>query len=156
MITLDIPGKDKITLEHLVLDYNGTLAIDGKLIPGVKELLKLLSERLTIHVITANTFGTVQENLTGTNIQMVILSNTNQQQQKADYVSKLNHQQVVAIGNGANDALMLKSSAIGIVVVQAEGASAKTFATADIVCTSIIDALELLKNPLRISATLRT
>ena len=28
------PGFRKLELTHLVLDYNGTLAVDGKLLPG--------------------------------------------------------------------------------------------------------------------------
>ena len=36
-ITLCIPGGDVISLRHLVLDYNGTLAAGGKLLPGVAE-----------------------------------------------------------------------------------------------------------------------
>ena len=34
MITVNIPGYRKIELEHLVLDHNGTLACDGKLLEG--------------------------------------------------------------------------------------------------------------------------
>jgi soluble P-type ATPase len=40
-------------------------------------------------------------------------------------------------------------------VIQKEGASARALMNADIVCNSIVDALELLTNPLRIVATLR-
>jgi hypothetical protein len=36
MITVDIPRYRRIDAEHLVLDYNGTLAIDGNIIDGVK------------------------------------------------------------------------------------------------------------------------
>jgi soluble P-type ATPase len=50
---------------------------------------------------------------------------------------------------------MLKNAALGIVVIQKEGATVKSLENADIVCNNIIDALELLKNPLRIIATLR-
>jgi soluble P-type ATPase len=50
---------------------------------------------------------------------------------------------------------MLEESILGIAVIQKEGASAKTVAAADIVVTSITDALELVLNPLRIAATLR-
>ena len=35
MIEIDIPGYKTLHLEHLVLDYNGTLAVDGVLIDGV-------------------------------------------------------------------------------------------------------------------------
>ena len=55
-----------------------------------------------------------------------------------------------------NDRLMLKEAALGIAVILKEGASAESVAAADVVCTDIVAALELLQNPLRLIATLRT
>lgn len=60
MITIDIPGRDIITIEHLVLDYNGTVAEDGQLIDGVEERMRALKDRVNIHVLTADTYGTVR------------------------------------------------------------------------------------------------
>jgi soluble P-type ATPase len=57
MIEIDIPGFGELSLEHLVLDYNGTLAIDGYPVPGIEFRLQALSERLKLHVVTADTFG---------------------------------------------------------------------------------------------------
>ncbi len=34
MLRIDIPGYKIIKAEHLVLDFNGTMAIDGRLIDG--------------------------------------------------------------------------------------------------------------------------
>ena len=155
MISIDIPGYKKIEIEHLVLDYNGTLAIDGKLIEGVKPLLEQLSENLTIHVLTADTFGSSARELSGINCSLKILEATAQDQQKETVVQQLGKQKVVAIGNGFNDALMLKSSGLGIVLMQAEGAATKTLMNADIVCQNIIDALHLLIYPKRLVASLR-
>jgi P-type E1-E2 ATPase len=155
MITFDIPNRTPIDTEHLVLDFNGTLAIDGHLIGGVSTLLDKLSEHLSIHVITADTFGTVKDTFANTNINIKIIGGKEQSKQKADFVTSLNPQSVVAIGNGANDAQMLKLAALGIVVIQAEGASILPLVNADIACVSIIDALQLLLNPRRITATLR-
>jgi P-type E1-E2 ATPase len=155
MIKIDISKDNTLTIEHLVLDYNGTLAINGNLIIGVKELIEKLSKDLKVHVITANTFNSAHENLTDANINLAIISRGNEAQQKADFVNSLNPITVVAIGNGANDALMLKLSALGIAVMQAEGVSTQALINADIACNNIIDALTLLINPLRIAATLR-
>ncbi|MCX7985591.1 MAG: HAD hydrolase family protein [Bacteroidales bacterium] len=155
MIQLDIPGHKKIKAQHLVLDYNGTLAIDGELISGVAELLVKISEIIQIHVVTADTFGKAVKNLEDIRCIITILSNTDQRKQKSRYISRLGRKKVIAIGNGLNDMFMLKKAALSIAVIQKEGASAKTLSKADIVCYSIIDALELLINPLRITATLR-
>jgi soluble P-type ATPase len=67
MINIDIPDYQNIEAKHLVLDYNGTLAIDGKLIDGTRQLLELIGRKLSIHVLTADTFGMSKEELIGIN-----------------------------------------------------------------------------------------
>ena len=57
MIRLDIPGWGILRLEHLVLDLNGTIALDGEVLAGVPERLPALSESLNIHLVTADTQG---------------------------------------------------------------------------------------------------
>ncbi|MBN2273735.1 MAG: hypothetical protein JXK95_05340 [Bacteroidales bacterium] len=155
MIAIDIPGYKKIKAEHLVLDFNGTIAVDGKLIYGLKEQLELLSHKLCIHIITADTFGTVNKELEGIACNPMTIPVSDQDMQKERYVSGLGSERVIAIGNGQNDVLMLRKSALGIMVIQQEGAFGKLFNDADIVCFSIHDALDLLLNPLRVIATMR-
>jgi P-type E1-E2 ATPase len=155
MIIIDIPGVKTIQAEHLVLDYNGTLAVDGKLIECVEKTLNGLSGKLNIYVVTADTFGKAAENLKNVKCILKVISGKDQTQQKNEFIHSLGKDKVIAIGNGANDALMLKNAALGIVLIQKEGACSNTIFSADIVCKSIIDALELIKNPLRIAATLR-
>jgi soluble P-type ATPase len=155
MIQIDIPGFTKLQLNHLVLDYNGTLACDGRLIPGVREYLKSLAEKIAIHVLTADTFGGVGGELEGMNCRVFIIGAGDQDRSKLQYVEDLGPEGVVCIGNGRNDRLMLKEAALGIAVVQTEGAAAETLLAADVVCYDIISALELLLNPLRLAATLR-
>jgi soluble P-type ATPase len=57
MIELEIPGRGTIQLEHLVCDVNGTLAEAGRLLEGVAKAIARLSDRLTVHLVTANTHG---------------------------------------------------------------------------------------------------
>lgn len=157
MITLQIPGylPENLHLSHLVLDFNGTLAIDGKLIDGVKEPLQFLSEKIQLHVVTGNSFGTAEHELKGFPVKLTLLNPQNQSQQKAEYIKTLGPENVVSIGNGRNDRKMVKDSAIGIVVIQKEGTSAETIVSGDIICPDILDALDLLNNPQRMVATLR-
>lgn len=156
MIPLSIPGfNTNIQLCNLVLDFNGTLAIDGKLTPGVKKLLISLSKKLSIHVVTGNTFGTAVQELKGISCKIKLLTSKNQNTQKHKYLLSLNPASVISIGNGHNDFSLLKISAIGIIVIQKEGASVRSLAAADIVCTNILDALDLINHPLRLKATLR-
>ena len=49
MITVKIPGREEITLSHLVLDYNGTIAEDGEIIEGIRSRLEVLKDKLGIY-----------------------------------------------------------------------------------------------------------
>ena len=155
MLEINIPGDRKLQLEHLVLDYNGTIACDGDLIAGVKENLEALAGELQIHILTADTFGKARSGLKGIKCQISILEPETQDIGKLEYVKGLGSDNTVCMGNGRNDQLMLKEAALGIAVILEEGAAAATLNAADIVCTNIISALELLTNPLRLMATLR-
>ena len=112
MIEVTIPGNGKLRLEHLVLDYNGTLACDGALLPGVSERLVRLAECLDIHVITADTFGTAQKALEGLPVTLRILPPVGQGHAKMAYVSQLGRNRVVAVGNGRNDRLMVQAAVL--------------------------------------------
>ncbi|SMP74175.1 Soluble P-type ATPase [Desulfonatronum zhilinae] len=155
MLTIDIPGWTSLTLEHLVLDFNGTLARDGKLLPGVRERLNNLGPALEIHVLTADTFGSVQDQMRGIACAVSVIPASEQARAKAAYLEKLGPSGCVAVGNGRNDVLMLEAAALGIALLQEEGAAPQTLAAADVVCRSVCDALDLLTHPLRLSATLR-
>jgi soluble P-type ATPase len=156
MIEVKIPGYKTLQFEHLVLDYNGTLAVDGELLAGVKEALIALSEEVQVHILTADTFGKVRSRVEGIPCALSILPLDNQDKGKLDYVKGLGAQHVVCMGNGRNDRLMLKEAALGIAVILEEGAATETLASADVFCTGILSALELLTNPLRLTATLRS
>lgn len=155
MIEIAVPGYKTLKLKYIVLDYNGTMAIDGRLIAGVKERLTELSDNLEIHVLTADTFGKVRSALEGFNAELSILPLEKQDEGKLHYIQKLGPGFTVCIGNGRNDRLMIAAAALGITVVQEEGAAFDTLKAADVVCTGIVSALELLLNPLRLVASLR-
>jgi P-type E1-E2 ATPase len=156
MLEVKIPGYRTLASSSLVLDYNGTIACDGHLITGVRERLEALSKNVAVHIITADTFGSVQKEMTGIPCEVVVIGKENQTQAKADYVRRLEAQKTVAVGNGRNDALMLKEAVLGIAVIQEEGGAVETLLAADIVTRSILDALDLLLHPLRLTATLRS
>lgn len=155
MLTIDIPGEQTLDLENLVLDYNGTLALDGRLLPGVAERLRRLRPVLQIHVLTADTFGSVRDALQEVDCVVSVIPSADQAKAKADYVTQLEPAKCVAVGNGRNDMLMVRAARLGVVLIQEEGAAAGTLAAADVVCTSITAALDLLLHPLRLAATLR-
>ena len=156
MQTYDIPGYKTIKISHLVLDFNGTLAVDGRLADGVRGCLALLAKDMEIHVVTADTFGKVATEMAGISCNVSILPPGQQDAAKLAYVEKLGKENTACIGNGRNDRLMLSAAALGIAVILAEGAAAVTIDAADVVCSGIVPALELLQNPLRLAATLRS
>lgn len=156
MIEIQIPGLHRLCLEHVVCDYNGTLALDGDLLLEVRESLDALAERVQVHVITADTFGQAKDRLAGLPVNVTIIPAEAQDLAKLDFVTKLGNKRVMAIGNGRNDCKMLAAAAIGVALIQREGACAAAVMSADVVCTHILDALELLLQPKRLIATLRS
>jgi soluble P-type ATPase len=155
MIRIDIPGGEILELDHLVLDFNGTLALDGNILPGVKERLSELSRDLTVHIVTADTFGNVARLFAGTSLDIVILGPGEQDKAKQQVVRNLGPRTCVAMGNGKNDVLMLREAALGIGLIQEEGAFPGILTASDVICTNIRDGLNLLTHPLRLAATLR-
>jgi soluble P-type ATPase len=156
MLEIIIPGHKTLLLYHLVMDYNGTLAQDGVLLDGVRSRLTSLSERLSLHVVTADTFGIARSQLTGLACELAILPVEEQAQAKLAYVQGLNESQVVALGNGRNDRLMLQAAALGIAIIQGESAAIETCLAADVLAPNILTALDLLLSPKRLIATLRS
>jgi soluble P-type ATPase len=155
MIELNIPGAEPLQIQHMVMDYNGTLAVDGLLLEGVAGQLNRLAALVQLHIVTADTFGLAGRQLAGLPCQLSVLPAGQQARAKQDYVRELGAQHCVAIGNGRNDRLMLREAAIGIVLLQAEGAAVPSVEAADIVCRDILDALALFVEPRRLIATLR-
>jgi len=156
MLEINIPGYKALLLHHLVMDYNGTLAQDGVLLDGVRSRLISLSERLRLHVVTADTFGIARGQLADLPCELVILPGEEQAHAKLAYIRRLGEDQVVAIGNGRNDHLMVQAAALGIAVAQGEGAAIETCLTADVLAPNILAALDLLLYPKRLIATLRS
>jgi soluble P-type ATPase len=155
MIELNIPGRSPLRLEHLVTDVNGTLALDGVLMDGLVKRIAAVRDRLTVHLLTADTHGRqaiIDQQLALTAAR---LAPGGEADQKRYYVENLGADSVVAIGQGANDSLMLKAAALGICVLSPEGSASETLLAADIVVPNIVAAFDLLDKPLRIVATLR-
>jgi len=141
-----------VPVHRLVLDFTGTLSLDGALIPGVAERLEALSSELRITVLTADTFGTAREVLRDLPVEVEIIRDGSH---KAEVVAGMSPGSVIAIGNGRNDVPMMRVAKVGIAVVGPEGAAAELLAAAAVVTRDILDALDLVANPLRLKATLR-
>lgn len=156
MIEIALPGRNtELKIYHLMLDINGTLTVDGQLIPGVKERIEVLKEKLTIHLLTADTFGRGAETASELGTKFKRVDANQGGLDKKEYLYELGNEKTAAIGNGYNDIYMLAEAVLAIAVVGKEGCSVKALEQADIVVNDINDALDLLINPKRIVATLR-
>ena len=155
MISLHVPGVGEFEWEHLVLDVNGTLSLDGMLLPGVRERLQELAKDISVHLLTADTRGTAVAIAEMLGVDRTKVEPGHEAKQKRDYVESLGAERVVAIGNGNNDVLLLSAASLGIVVLGAEGTATRALAEADVVARGIVEALDLLLTPARLLATLR-
>ncbi|HUU39637.1 MAG TPA: hypothetical protein VMW42_01715 [Desulfatiglandales bacterium] len=155
MLEITIPGKGKYTIKNLILDLNGTIALDGEIIRGVKERVAELSRKVDIFVVTADTNKNAEELLKDMPVTLYKIYEAEENKQKLAFARKMGKDYTVSMGNGCNDVSMLRESAIGICILGGEGASAEAIMSSDLVVSSIIDAFDLLLKPHRLKASLR-
>ncbi|MDZ7372645.1 MAG: HAD family hydrolase [candidate division KSB1 bacterium] len=155
MIVVEIPGYRTLALSYLVLDINGTLTVDGQLREGVAERLAKLREHVKVILLSADTLGNAREVAGRLGVPLERVPVPGEREAKERFVLRLGPEAVAAIGNGANDVLMLQAAALGIAVIGKEGASREALSAAHIVVADIVDALDLLLHPKRLVATLR-
>ncbi len=155
MIIYEITGREDLEIKNIVFDYNGTIAKDGKLIGGVKELINSLTEKTDIFILTADTYGTVEKECKDIQARLLTFPRENAGESKREIVEKLGGNNTLCIGNGYNDIAMFKEAIISIAVMEAEGVSAKLLIEADLVVRSIIEGINILLNKNMMKATLR-
>jgi len=155
LIEVTIPGRGEYRFEHLVLDLNGTISLDGNIIEGVSERLAILRGMIDILIVTADTRGRAQELGHSLRVKIHKVEPGDEQAQKLKLVQELGKDTTVSIGNGSNDALMLKKSMLGICVLGPEATSFEAMANSDLVIADINAALDLLLKPERLIATWR-
>jgi soluble P-type ATPase len=156
MIDVTMPDGRQLKYEHVIFDYNGTLAEDGITSKPVKELLQELATRVHVAVITADTFGLVREQLAEVKgVEVIVIGREADGQEKARYVQEWGAEKTVVVGNGVNDQPMFFIGALKIAVLGPEGVSSGVLAASSIVVKSPEDVIRLLLNPKRLIATLR-
>lgn len=152
MLKIEIPQRGTLELLHAVFDINGTLAVNGLPVPGTIDHLQQLSLSLSIHLLTAGTHGNLD---TLRSIFSFPLRQIETGEDKVRFVQELGPTSVVAFGNGANDAGMLRLAALGIAVLGEEGVALTALQAADVLAHGPISAINLLLQPKRLIATLR-
>lgn len=155
MILYQIPGRKDIEIENIVFDYNGTIAVNGKLINGVSKLINELSNQVNIYILTADTYGTVEKECLDINGNLLTFPKENAGESKRDIVRNLDGKKTLCLGNGFNDIPMFEEAALSIAIIEGEGASGKLISKADIVVRDIIDGINIVLNRNMVKATLR-
>jgi soluble P-type ATPase len=158
-IAIDIPGFGKLQINALLSDYTGTLACGGKLTPGVQDRLIRLAQLVDIHVLTADSFGTAEAELTGLPLVCRRLEGAGEDLHKQRYATELNPYCLASFGNGNNDRLHLKvvkeAGGLAVAVDNGEGCALDAILNANLFVTGAVNALDLLLEPTRVRATLR-
>ena len=155
MIKIDVPGWGNMEIENIVLDLNGTIATDGEILPEVKQRMESLSEVVKFYVLTADTYGTVNDEIRDLKAELVKVAGEDTQKGKLEFVKTLDLEKTVAIGNGNSDLVILKEACLGIAVLGDEGIFMSTMKNSDLVVKNVCDALDLFLKPKRLIATLR-
>lgn len=155
MFEIKIPSLGHFNFKHIIFDFNGTLATDGKLTEQIAQRMTELSKKLEVHVVTLDTFGSVRNQLSDLPVQLAVIGSENGTEGKSNYIQALGADTCIAVGNGSNDCKMLRQAMLSIAVVGHEGLSVKALQDADLIFTSIEDVFNSLENPQRLAATLR-
>ncbi len=158
MKLVDIPNYGVLEIKNILLDMNGTIQNNGRISKLVKQKIIKLNEEFDVYIISADTRGNLSQVAKELTVKYAKIQSEYQSEakQKEDELVKLGKEHTVAIGNGNNDELMLKSAILGIGIVGKEGATTKTLSKSDLIFHDIIDALDFLLDDKKIIATLRS
>lgn len=152
---IEIPNDDNLDIKNIVFDFNGTIAISGKIIDGVFDKIIKLSENFNISIVTADTFGSVKKIFKDTNINIHIISKDNGSLDKMNYIKKIGALNTIALGNGNNDSMMLSKAKIGISILNQEGLSLEALKSSNILLKDINDFFKMIEEPKKFIAILR-
>jgi soluble P-type ATPase len=154
MIPIHRPGQEPLEIEFILLDFEGTLALDRRVHPKAKDKINLLSKRTKIYILTKEEKECVEEFLKKVKAEVIYLTEGEVSQRKLDLLRQLGATRTVAIGNGLDDAPMIEEAGLGICIIGKEGTSVEAMKKADVVVMDILNALDFLLKPLRQTATL--
>ena len=155
MISVIIPGNKKLNIEYAVFDFNGTMGTDGEIEKKLEKKIEDLSKVLKIYVVSSDTYGTVKKQCDMLPVETVVLHKNEGGAEKKKFVLNLGAEKTVCIGNGNNDMMMFEVAGLSLVIIGKEGAAYNAVKNADVIFTTINDAIDFLLKNQRMVATLR-
>jgi len=154
MISIQRPGMESLDIHFVLIDFEGTLAMDGRVHPKAKDKVNLLSKRATITILTKSNREKVEETLKKMKVEILYVTEEDSSQQKLNVLQRLGPHQTAVIGNGLDDVRIMEQAGLGLCVIGKEGSSAEAVVKADLVVTNVLDALDFLLKPMRQRAAL--
>lgn len=149
----NINGVGEIEINTIVMDINGTLALRGKIITGVKNKLSELKEKgFKLILVSSDQRGNAQEIANDLEIEFYAAKTL---EEKAEFMQSLNPENTAAIGNARIDIGLFKNAKLSIATLQAEGIHTGIIKHVDIIVPSIIDALNLLLDKYTVESTMK-
>jgi soluble P-type ATPase len=146
-------GAGDFELNTIILDLNGTLAVKGEIVKGVKERIAKLKELgFLIVLFSGDQRGTARKQAQELGIEYKQTNTTEEKEEAAQLYSREN---TVAIGNARIDIGTFKNAKIRIATLQSEGIHAGIIPYVDIIVPAILDAFDLLIDPNTFNATMR-
>lgn len=146
---MEIPNYGRIEFRAVLFDLNGTLGESGKVEEEVKHLLERLADKYTVVVLSADTFGTLEE-FRGLPVRIERVSSG---AEKAEIAK--GYEPYIAVGNGNNDVAMLEGAELAFCVIGPEGATTDALLASDVVVRDVKDAMAMLLDERKLIATLR-
>ncbi|MDF2950073.1 MAG: putative haloacid dehalogenase-like hydrolase [Sedimentibacter sp.] len=155
MININVPGRCTYNIENIIFDYNGTIAVNGKISEATREKISLLCDMADVYVLTADTYGSAAKECEGLNLTLKTFPKDNAADYKLKTVEELGKDKTICFGNGYNDLKMFEAASISVAVLEKEGMCGSLMREATILVKSIEDGINLLLNTNALIATLR-
>ena len=157
MRTISIPNYGNITIKNVLFDMNGTIQFEGKISEKLYEKFKLLKEFYEIYLISSDTRGNLEAIAKKLDVNYILINSDkiSHEEAKCKVLMELGENVTVAVGNGNNDALMLKKALLGLAVIGKEGTTTKCVLNSDLLFPDPLSVIKFLLDEKMIIATLR-
>lgn len=157
MKKLLIPNFGEIIIKNIIFDINGTLQFKGLIPDNLLLKFRELKKLYNIFLVSSDTRGNLKDLASKLGVDYVKIApkGITDTEAKNQELLKLGKDVTIAVGNGNNDALMLKNAVLGIVIIGSEGASTQAIMNADVAFPDPISVIDFLMDETMIIATLR-
>lgn len=157
MKEVNIPKFGTIKIKNIIFDMNGTIQFKGQVSDEIVKKFNELKKHYNVYLVSSDTRGNLSNIAQKLGVDYIKIAPTNitDAEEKNNVLLKLGKEQTIAVGNGNNDALMLKNALLGIAIIGSEGASSKSILNSNVVFTDPLSAIDFLLDEKIMIATLR-